>query len=192
MFFIVGKTTSTYWYSFLGYLCQRRHLDKTNGCCQTISSSMLGPYICDNCTLSTYCCNSFEHCISCCLKPEHVWRDVFYFAKLILNIFSEFIFNITFVHVIWRPNYFCHIYQHRLMYVYHVVEHIVTVLFMKTSMSTWHINTVLRHAQINSNKNYDWFGLYQRGRKENRKNSKIFSISSPVARLMLSTNMSTG
>ncbi|CAF1075101.1 unnamed protein product [Adineta ricciae] len=54
-----------------GYLCQRRHLDKTNGCCQTISSSILGPYICDNCTLSTYCCNSFEHCISCCLKPEH-------------------------------------------------------------------------------------------------------------------------
>ncbi|CAF1615883.1 unnamed protein product, partial [Adineta ricciae] len=54
-----------------GYLCQRRHLDKTNGCCQTISSSILGPYICDNCTLSTYCCNSFEHCVSCCLKPEH-------------------------------------------------------------------------------------------------------------------------
>ncbi|UJR31741.1 hypothetical protein I4U23_019220 [Adineta vaga] len=55
-----------------GYLCERRHLEKTDGCCQTSSSSILGPYVCDNCTLTTHCCNSFEHCISCCLKPDHV------------------------------------------------------------------------------------------------------------------------
>ncbi|CAF3664627.1 unnamed protein product [Rotaria sp. Silwood1] len=54
-----------------GYLCERRHLEKTNGCCQLKSSSIRGPYICDSCSSTTHCCSSFEHCISCCLKPDH-------------------------------------------------------------------------------------------------------------------------
>ncbi|CAF3505876.1 unnamed protein product [Adineta steineri] len=54
-----------------GYVCERRHLEKIDGCCQTTSSSILGPYICDTCSSTTRCCSSFEHCISCCLKPDH-------------------------------------------------------------------------------------------------------------------------
>lgn len=56
----------------LGYLCERRHLEKTDGCCQTTSSSIRGPYVCDSCTLSSHCCSSFEHCVSCCLRPDYV------------------------------------------------------------------------------------------------------------------------
>jgi len=56
----------------LGYLCERRHLEKTTSCCQTTSPSILGPYICDTCSSTSHCCSSFEHCISCCLKPDHV------------------------------------------------------------------------------------------------------------------------
>ncbi|CAF0793539.1 unnamed protein product [Rotaria sordida] len=54
-----------------GYLCERRHLEKTNSCCQIQSSSIRGPYICDSCLLTTHCCSLFEHCISCCLNPDH-------------------------------------------------------------------------------------------------------------------------
>ena len=55
-----------------GYLCERRHLEKKTGCCQATSSSIRGPYTCDTCSSITDCCTSFEHCISCCLKPDHV------------------------------------------------------------------------------------------------------------------------
>jgi len=65
-------------FSYLGYICERRHLEKTSGCCQTTSSSILGPYKCDTCTSKTHCCASFEHCISCCLKPDHVLSFVFF------------------------------------------------------------------------------------------------------------------
>ncbi|CAF4338623.1 unnamed protein product, partial [Rotaria sp. Silwood2] len=59
-----------------GYLCERRHLEKTNGCCQIKSSSIRGPYICDSCSSTTHCCSSFEHCISCCLNPDHILNDL--------------------------------------------------------------------------------------------------------------------
>lgn len=87
-------------YIHTGYLCERRHLEKTSGCCQVKSLSTRGPYICDSCSLLTNCCTSFEECISCCLKSDHV--NIFlFFIKRICNqsiiLFSEFIYKITYV-----------------------------------------------------------------------------------------------
>ena len=84
---------------FSGYLCERRHLEKTDGCCQTAQSSILGPYICDTCSLKTHCCGSFEHCISCCLKPDHV-GSIFIINSINFYSSSVFIFKIIFVQVI--------------------------------------------------------------------------------------------
>jgi len=51
-----------------GFVCPRTVL-QSNGCCDTNSSSTK-KYLCSSCDESYSCCASYEHCISCCLRPE--------------------------------------------------------------------------------------------------------------------------
>lgn len=88
----------------VGYICERRHLEKTSECCDTTSVSIQGPFICDNCTKTNQCCSSFEHCISCCLKPEHVRKETIVRFEILILLFFSFnrniFYKIIFVQVI--------------------------------------------------------------------------------------------
>ncbi|VDM96468.1 unnamed protein product [Thelazia callipaeda] len=49
-----------------GYTCNRNHV-MLNGCCETGNAVR---FSCASCELSSGCCSYYEHCVSCCLKPE--------------------------------------------------------------------------------------------------------------------------
>jgi len=51
-----------------GFVCPRTEL-LGNGCCNS-NSSLTGKYVCTSCDQSAACCDSYEDCISCCLRPE--------------------------------------------------------------------------------------------------------------------------
>eukprot|EP00882_Tetradesmus_deserticola_P019802 GHRQ01021342.1.p1 GENE.GHRQ01021342.1~~GHRQ01021342.1.p1 ORF type:complete len:337 (+),score=147.70 GHRQ01021342.1:315-1325(+) len=74
-----------------GKVCKAKELDFTTGCCTAGQQ-----HSCSMCNKLDSCCESFEHCVSCCLSPEHkpeerrketprapnnkdsgVWRDAF-------------------------------------------------------------------------------------------------------------------
>lgn len=54
-----------------GYVCERKDL-LVNGCCN-VNVPGTKQYCCDGC-LSNGCCSAYEHCVSCCLQPNKVWR----------------------------------------------------------------------------------------------------------------------
>lgn len=56
---------------FAGYVCERKDL-LVNGCCN-VNVPGTKQYCCDGC-LSNGCCSAYEHCVSCCLQPNKVWR----------------------------------------------------------------------------------------------------------------------
>mmetsp|Transcript_12588 Transcript_12588/g.30884 ORF Transcript_12588/g.30884 Transcript_12588/m.30884 type:complete len:273 (-) Transcript_12588:212-1030(-) len=49
-----------------GLVCSRPDVDPQTGCCKTGSM-----HTCDKCTLADKCCAEYEHCVSCCLAPQH-------------------------------------------------------------------------------------------------------------------------
>lgn len=51
-----------------GFLCGREQLLVT-GCCNS-SSESTSKYDCSMCSPASSCCSSYEHCISCCLRPQ--------------------------------------------------------------------------------------------------------------------------
>ena len=53
-----------------GYTCRREAVDD-GGCCDVASNSTIR-YSCRGCVDSGLCCNTFELCVSCCLRPEEV------------------------------------------------------------------------------------------------------------------------
>lgn len=56
-----------------GYVCLRS-ARATNGCCHPEDAES-SRYTCDVCD-EHHCCNHYEHCVSCCLRPSHsVLRD---------------------------------------------------------------------------------------------------------------------
>mmetsp|Transcript_648 Transcript_648/g.2015 ORF Transcript_648/g.2015 Transcript_648/m.2015 type:complete len:342 (-) Transcript_648:47-1072(-) len=53
-----------------GAVCTRDDmLQSEDGCCPESSQKASLP--CDNCSTSEQCCGSYEHCVACCLSPEH-------------------------------------------------------------------------------------------------------------------------
>lgn len=54
-----------------GYVCERKDL-LANGCCN-VNVPGTKQYCCDGC-LSNGCCGAYEHCVSCCLQPNKVWK----------------------------------------------------------------------------------------------------------------------
>eukprot|EP00892_Ulva_mutabilis_P008533 jgi/Ulvmu1/6051/UM027_0029.1 len=48
-----------------GYVCSRTDLDFLSGCCSDGQA-----HSCDTCHVEDQCCSSYEHCVSCCLRPE--------------------------------------------------------------------------------------------------------------------------
>lgn len=54
-----------------GYICQRKELVPSSGCCDsTISSVSVKRYSCDTCNSGSNCCSIYEYCISCCMHPD--------------------------------------------------------------------------------------------------------------------------
>ena len=51
-----------------GYICPRDDI-LGNGCCN-VNSSLTERHSCQYCDSVTSCCDQYEHCISCCLRPE--------------------------------------------------------------------------------------------------------------------------
>jgi len=51
-----------------GYICHRKDLNATTGCCTTNSNSQR--FYCNTCDLETSCCVLFEICVSCCMGSE--------------------------------------------------------------------------------------------------------------------------
>lgn len=51
-----------------GFLCSRRQLLNT-GCCNSTAEAT-SKYDCDSCSQASGCCSHYEHCISCCLRPQ--------------------------------------------------------------------------------------------------------------------------
>ena len=51
-----------------GYICPRTEI-LGNGCCDTNSSLTLR-HVCGQCDQVLQCCAQYEHCISCCLRPD--------------------------------------------------------------------------------------------------------------------------
>ncbi|KAL4440719.1 hypothetical protein ABPG77_000428 [Micractinium sp. CCAP 211/92] len=49
-----------------GMVCERQQLDHQSGCCTTGQQ-----HSCDTCEAEDRCCSQYEHCVSCCLKPEN-------------------------------------------------------------------------------------------------------------------------
>lgn len=50
-----------------GYVCKRDDLS-INGCCN-VDAIFTNLYDCDSCA-KTNCCVMFEHCVSCCMRPD--------------------------------------------------------------------------------------------------------------------------
>eukprot|EP01024_Parvocaulis_polyphysoides_P057238 TRINITY_DN60801_c0_g1_i1.p1 TRINITY_DN60801_c0_g1~~TRINITY_DN60801_c0_g1_i1.p1 ORF type:complete len:304 (+),score=7.74 TRINITY_DN60801_c0_g1_i1:36-914(+) len=48
-----------------GVVCQRTDLNSRSGCC--IHGKR---HSCETCTLEDQCCSNYEHCVSCCLRPD--------------------------------------------------------------------------------------------------------------------------
>lgn len=63
-----NNTASGRWYvtDNRGLLCARDALDYTTGCCTTGQL-----HSCDTCKAEDKCCSQYEHCVSCCLKPDN-------------------------------------------------------------------------------------------------------------------------
>jgi hypothetical protein len=84
-----------------GYTCARGDIHHTNGCCNHFindamekkvgqpnasdiddmlykedanqkSITLMKQFDCSNCNLQVGCCQEYEYCISCCLKPDHL------------------------------------------------------------------------------------------------------------------------
>ena len=51
-----------------GYICPRSEI-LGNGCCN-LNSSLTERHVCWECETETQCCGQYEHCISCCLRPD--------------------------------------------------------------------------------------------------------------------------
>lgn len=49
-----------------GLVCTRADVDPQTSCCKTGAQ-----HTCDKCTLEDKCCAEYEHCVSCCLDPQH-------------------------------------------------------------------------------------------------------------------------
>ena len=86
-----------------GYVCPRRSVG-INGCCATTnlatnssssSTSKTKLYSCETCDQPSGCCSSFEHCISCCMAPQH--RELLnrMVSEKKSAVFRIFIANIT-------------------------------------------------------------------------------------------------
>lgn len=54
-----------------GFVCPRTALNPATGCCDTTASA----FSCATCDVAAQCCTSYEHCVSCCLKPGHPGSD---------------------------------------------------------------------------------------------------------------------
>lgn len=50
-----------------GRVCPRSIFDDVSGCCATAAPK----HSCESCLLTDKCCSSYEHCVSCCMAPEH-------------------------------------------------------------------------------------------------------------------------
>ena len=59
--------------SFPGYVCRREELS-SNQCCDA-KHGLVTRYVCESC-LPNGCCSIYEHCVSCCLRPDKVCADV--------------------------------------------------------------------------------------------------------------------
>eukprot|EP00897_Mesotaenium_endlicherianum_P006209 jgi/Mesen1/5616/ME000282S04778 len=51
-----------------GYVCARRELNMSSGCC---GPSHREQFACRACNASTQCCELYESCVSCCQDPSH-------------------------------------------------------------------------------------------------------------------------
>jgi hypothetical protein len=54
-----------------GFVCPRTSLNPASGCCDGGGSA----FSCATCDVAAQCCTSYEHCVSCCLKPGHPGSD---------------------------------------------------------------------------------------------------------------------
>jgi hypothetical protein len=63
------NTVSGLWYlaDDQSRVCPRSAFDHTSGCC----GSAAPKHSCQSCVLSDRCCSSYEHCVSCCMAPQH-------------------------------------------------------------------------------------------------------------------------
>lgn len=63
------NTLSGQWYlaDDRGRVCPRENFDGSTGCCSDGSPK----YDCETCDELDKCCSSYEHCVSCCMSPEH-------------------------------------------------------------------------------------------------------------------------
>jgi hypothetical protein len=74
-----------------GFVCFREDLNQTSGCCSLISvmtaedlvknkskkngrAKLSKRFDCNNCVQKHGCCQEYEYCISCCLKPENLQK----------------------------------------------------------------------------------------------------------------------
>jgi hypothetical protein len=53
-----------------GYTCNIEDLDHVTQCCSTQPKKSISRYSCKSCEKHG-CCSVYEHCVSCCLAPEH-------------------------------------------------------------------------------------------------------------------------
>ncbi|XP_008800023.2 uncharacterized protein LOC103714522 isoform X2 [Phoenix dactylifera] len=55
-----------------GYVCTALSVDSLSRCCPEIGQR----FSCHGCNLVSQCCNSYEHCVSCCLDPSRTMEDL--------------------------------------------------------------------------------------------------------------------
>lgn len=67
-----------------GFICTREDLLAT-GCCN-IKADNTHLYHCDTCD-DSHCCEVFENCVSCCLNPDNVSRQIKVFAPCMTSAF---------------------------------------------------------------------------------------------------------
>jgi hypothetical protein len=53
-----------------GWLCELRHVDWESGCCSA-GHAAEEQYSCRTCEEATKCCEVYENCVGCCMKPEN-------------------------------------------------------------------------------------------------------------------------
>ncbi len=62
-----------------GFVCARTAVSPATGCCDAASphahASTSAAFSCATCDVAAACCSSYEHCVSCCLRPGHPGSD---------------------------------------------------------------------------------------------------------------------
>ena len=55
-----------------GCVCHRNDI-QGNGCCN-LNATLTKKYHCEECDTDEGCCKVYEHCVSCCMQPNKVWK----------------------------------------------------------------------------------------------------------------------